>query len=167
MLLQQSVRRSTTTLMSGKGDKVFLSFVYLTCSAAGIAKRNLGTLISTKELATSLDAVKLLDGSWHMPNTNRDPYQEYIQQHIPGARFFGIDEIKDTTVDLPHMLPAPDAFAAAVGKCSIWLSLYIHQSLIHDKENWELAIKIMLSSMIPLGCFRLLVYTGPSRYAFA
>lgn len=51
-----------------------------------------------------------------MPNANRDPYQEYIQQHIPGARFFGIDEIKDTTVDLPHMLPAPDAFADAVGE---------------------------------------------------
>ncbi|KAI7881362.1 Rhodanese-like protein [Lichtheimia hyalospora FSU 10163] len=86
---------------------------------SGIAKRNFGTLISTQELASSLDAVKLLDGSWHMPNTNRDPYQEYIQQHIPGARFFGIDEIKDTTVDLPHMLPAPDAFASAVGKLGI------------------------------------------------
>lgn len=50
-----------------------------------------------------------------MPNTQRDPYKEYIQQRIPGAQFFGIDEIKDKSSDLPHMLPSKDVFANAVG----------------------------------------------------
>lgn len=56
-----------------------------------------------------------------MPNANRDPYQEYLQQHIPGAQFFGIDAIKDTTVDLPHMLPTPQVFADAVGNKKTYL----------------------------------------------
>lgn len=51
-----------------------------------------------------------------MPNTNRDPYQEFLAKHIPGARFFGIDTIKDTSVDLPHMLPSATVFAESVGK---------------------------------------------------
>jgi hypothetical protein len=53
-----------------------------------------------------------------MPNTQRDPYQEYIQKRIPGAQFFGIDEIKDKSSDLPHMLPSKDVFANAVGAIS-------------------------------------------------
>ncbi|KAH8550211.1 Rhodanese-like domain-containing protein [Umbelopsis sp. PMI_123] len=63
--------------------------------------------------------VKILDGSWHMPNTQRDPYKEYLEKHIPGARFFGIDDIKDHSSDLPHMLPSKDDFASAVGKLGI------------------------------------------------
>lgn len=51
-----------------------------------------------------------------MPNANRDPYQEFVQKRIPGAQFFGIDDIKDKASDLPHMLPSKDTFAAAVGK---------------------------------------------------
>ena len=92
--------------------------------------RNFGSLVSTTELASSLDKVKVLDGSWHMPNANRDPYQEYVQQHIPGARFFGIDKIKDTTVNLPHMLPTPEVFAEAVGKFFLFLLYYQKKQLI-------------------------------------
>ena len=40
----------------------------------------------------------------------RDAYQA---GHIPGAAFFDIDAIADHSTDLPHMLPAPDAFAEA------------------------------------------------------
>ncbi|KAI9488870.1 Rhodanese-like domain-containing protein [Zychaea mexicana] len=88
-------------------------------AAATAAKRNFGSLVSTDELASSLDQIKVLDGSWHMPNANRDPHQDFVKQHIPGARFFGIDEIKDTTVNLPHMLPTPEVFAEAVGQLGI------------------------------------------------
>lgn len=82
-------------------------------------RRAMSSLITTQELASRLDSVKVLDGSWHMPNANRDPYKEYLERRIPGARFFGIDEIKDKTVDLPHMLPTPEAFAEAVGQLGI------------------------------------------------
>jgi thiosulfate/3-mercaptopyruvate sulfurtransferase len=50
-----------------------------------------------------------------MPNTQRDPYKEYLEKRIPKAQFFGIDDIKDHSSDLPHMLPSKDAFAGAVG----------------------------------------------------
>lgn len=83
-------------------------------------RRAFSSLITTQELASAQGCVKILDGSWHMPNANRDPYQEFINKRIPGARFFGIDEIKDTTVSLPHMLPTPEVFAAAVGK-NTWI----------------------------------------------
>jgi thiosulfate/3-mercaptopyruvate sulfurtransferase len=79
-------------------------------------QRSLASLVSAEELKSALGRVKVLDGSWHMPNTNRDPYQEYLKKRIEGSQFFGIDTIKDTTSDLPHMLPSPDNFADAVGK---------------------------------------------------
>lgn len=79
-------------------------------------KRSLSSLISPKELQSSLSSVKILDGSWHMPNTNRDPLEEYLKKRIVGSQFFGIDTIKDTSSELPHMLPSPDNFASAVGK---------------------------------------------------
>ncbi|KAI9013749.1 Rhodanese-like domain-containing protein [Phycomyces nitens] len=78
-----------------------------------------GSLVSTEELASNIGNVKVLDGSWHMPNANRDPYEEYLAKHIKTAEFFPIDTIKDTSVDLPHMLPAPKVFAKAVGDLGI------------------------------------------------
>lgn len=63
--------------------------------------------------------VVVVDGSWHLPGMGRDARAEYDQGHIPGAVFFDIDAIADTTNPLPHMLPTPDAFARAVGALGI------------------------------------------------
>jgi len=73
--------------------------------------------VSTQWLADHLDQPDLVvfDASWHMPAANRDARAEYLSGHIPGAVFFDIDAIADKTTDLPHMLPDPLAFAAAVG----------------------------------------------------
>ena len=49
-----------------------------------------------------------------MPDSGRDPRAEFLQGHIPGAVFFDIDAIADHSTDLPHMLPNPMAFAAAM-----------------------------------------------------
>jgi thiosulfate/3-mercaptopyruvate sulfurtransferase len=82
-----------------------------------IQQRSFQSLVTPKELKGSLSSgVKILDGSWHMPNTNRDPYKEYLNKRIVGSQFFGIDTIKDTSSDLPHMLPSPETFADAIGK---------------------------------------------------
>lgn len=58
--------------------------------------------------------IKILDGSFHLPAVWRDPCEEFLDRHIPGARFFDIDEIQDTRSPLPHMLPPPQDFAAAM-----------------------------------------------------
>ena len=49
----------------------------------------------------------------------RDPKAEYLAAHIPGAVFFDLNAIADTSTDLPHMLPGPDQFGAAVGALGI------------------------------------------------
>ena len=63
--------------------------------------------------------VQILDGSWWMPAEGRSGHAEYLEAHIPGAVFFDIDGIADHTVDLPHMLPAPEAFAEAAGRLGL------------------------------------------------
>lgn len=73
-------------------------------------------LIETERLAQRLSDpdIKILDASYHIPPSPRQGYQEFIGQRIPGARFFDIDAISDPSVDLPHMLPAPDQFEQAM-----------------------------------------------------
>ncbi|MDR6870492.1 thiosulfate/3-mercaptopyruvate sulfurtransferase [Bosea sp. BE125] len=77
--------------------------------------------VSTEWLAERLNApdVVVVDGSWYLPVHGRDPHAEYAQRRIPGALRFDIDTVKDTSSDLPHMLPRPEAFAAAVGAIGI------------------------------------------------
>lgn len=78
-------------------------------------------LVSTEWLAEHLAAtdIVVVDGSWYLPTERRDPHAEYLQRHIPGAVFFDIDAIADPDNSLPHMLPGPEQFAAAVGALGI------------------------------------------------
>lgn len=76
-------------------------------------------LVSATWLAEHLGDVSVLDGSWWMPAEARSGRDEYLQAHIPGAVFFDIDAIADRTVDLPHMLPTPEAFADAAGRLGL------------------------------------------------
>lgn len=70
-------------------------------------------LVSTEWLAANLKSADLvvLDASWHLPNANRDPRQEYEARHIPGARFFDIEALADHDAATSHMLPSADDFA--------------------------------------------------------
>lgn len=77
--------------------------------------------VTTDWLARHLSdpGMVVVDASWHMPNASRNAQAEYLAGHIPGAVFFDIDGIADTTTDLPHMLPSPAEFARAVGALGI------------------------------------------------
>ena len=63
--------------------------------------------------------VVIVDGSYYLSTQKRDARAEYIAAHIPGAVFFDINAISDTSIDLPHMLPGPDQFGAMVGALGI------------------------------------------------
>ncbi len=78
-------------------------------------------LVSTEWLAERLadPAVVAVDGSYYLPQANRDARAEYLAAHIPGAAFFDIEEIADHSTDLPHMLPGPDQFAREAGALGI------------------------------------------------
>jgi thiosulfate/3-mercaptopyruvate sulfurtransferase len=71
-------------------------------------------LIETDELARELEAPDLviIDATWHMPGEGKNAHAEYLEEHIPGALFFDIDEIADTKSSLPHMLPPPEKFSS-------------------------------------------------------
>lgn len=78
-------------------------------------------LVSTEWLADHLAApdVRVVDASWFLPGTDRNPRAEYQEKHIPGAVFFDIDEIADTDSGLPHMLPSPEKFSSRVRKLGL------------------------------------------------
>lgn len=77
--------------------------------------------IAADELAGRLDsaAPKCIDASWYLPAMERDGQAEFAEARIPGAVFFDIDTIADTSSGLPHMLPTPEAFGDAVGALGI------------------------------------------------
>lgn len=77
--------------------------------------------VSTDWLADNLRAPDLVivDATWFLPPTDRDGHREYLERHIPGAVFFDLEGISDKTSDLPHMLPEPREFAAAVSALGI------------------------------------------------
>lgn len=78
-------------------------------------------LVPTAWLAEHLNEsdLKVIDGSWYLPAENRDPRAEFAEAHIPGAVYFDIDTIADTSSPLPHMFPDAAVFAAAVGALGI------------------------------------------------
>ncbi len=63
--------------------------------------------------------LSILDASWYFPFQNRDAKAEYDAAHIPGAIFFDHEEMSDPESPLPHTLPKPEAFAAAVSSMGI------------------------------------------------
>ncbi len=71
-------------------------------------------LVSTDWLAEHLKApdVQVLDASYYLPDMGRDALAEYRAAHIPGARFFDIDEISDKASALPHMAPPVEKFVS-------------------------------------------------------
>lgn len=80
-----------------------------------------GPLVSTAWLAEHLDdaRVRVLDGSFHVPGTGRNPREEFKRCHIPGAAFFDVDAIRDDSSPLPHMLPPAERFAATAAELGI------------------------------------------------
>ena len=79
------------------------------------------TVVSTDWLAKHLGEpdLRVVDGTWHMPQLQRDAQAEFLASHIPGAVFYDIDRIADHATSLPHMLPSAEAYATAVGELGI------------------------------------------------
>jgi thiosulfate/3-mercaptopyruvate sulfurtransferase len=88
-------------------------------------------LVSTDWLAAHLGApdLRVIDASWHMPDTGRDARAEYAAEHIPGARFFDIDEISNEQSDLPHMAPPVEKFISRMRAMGIGDG---HRVVIYD-----------------------------------
>ncbi|WP_065328554.1 3-mercaptopyruvate sulfurtransferase [Tritonibacter mobilis] len=89
------------------------------------------TLVSTDWLAAHLKDpdLRILDASWYLPQMERDAKAEYDAGHIPGARFFDIDDISDHRSDLPHMAPPVEKFMSRLRAMGVGDG---HQVVVYD-----------------------------------
>ncbi len=99
------------------------------------------TLVSTDWLAAHLKDpdLRVLDGSWYMPAQGRDAKAEYSACHIPGARFFDIDEISDHRSNLPHMAPPPEKFISRMRAMGVGDG---HQVVVYDSAGLFSAARV-------------------------
>jgi thiosulfate/3-mercaptopyruvate sulfurtransferase len=67
-------------------------------------------------LALSPLRVSILDASWFMPSSPRNPSDEYLSKRIPGAQLLNLDEVASPhELGLKHMMPKERLFADACG----------------------------------------------------
>ncbi|MGO9816614.1 MAG: 3-mercaptopyruvate sulfurtransferase [Acidocella sp.] len=63
--------------------------------------------------------VVVLDATYYLPSEDKDARAVFTAMRIPGAQFFDIDAVADHASGLPHMLPLPRDFAAAVAALGV------------------------------------------------
>ncbi len=81
----------------------------------------MGPLVTTEWLSAELGKPGLVvfDATKYLPTEAKDGKAEYLRAHIPGARFFDIDQVADTDTDLPHMVPTAGRFAKLVSALGV------------------------------------------------
>lgn len=92
-------------------------------------------VVSAEWLKSHLNApdVRVLDCSYFMPGSPQTGRQAYDAHHIPGARFFDIDDVADTDSTLPHMLPSPEKFSSRVRKLGLGDG---HRVICYDQNGF-------------------------------
>jgi thiosulfate/3-mercaptopyruvate sulfurtransferase len=99
-------------------------------------------VISTDWLAQNLgrDDLLVFDCTKYLPNQSGDPKAEFLAGHIPGARYFDIDDISDQDTDLPHMLPAPGLFRKKMEALGVsndsFIVFYDNNALAWSSRGW-------------------------------
>jgi rhodanese-related sulfurtransferase len=102
---------------------------------------SLPSLVSPAWVMANMDRVtpKFLDATWYVQK-DEDPVHQFCAERIPGAQFFDLDKIADTSVDLPHMLPSEDQFAAAADALGItnddFIVVYDRQGIFSSPRVW-------------------------------
>ena len=99
------------------------------------------TLVSTEWLARHLTDpdLRVLDASWYLPDAGRKALAEYHAAHIPGARFFDLDEIADLRSALPHMAPPPEKFISRLRAMGVGDG---HQVVVYDGSGLFSAARV-------------------------
>jgi len=89
-------------------------------------------LVSTDWLDKNSDNVKILDASWHLPNDNRNSFEEYKSNHIINSIFFDIDKNSNQKTSLPHMLPSKKDWEIIVSDLGISNSDHV---VVYDNSD--------------------------------
>jgi len=104
----------------------------------------MGPLVTTDWLAGELGKPDLIvfDATKYLPNEPKDGKAEFVRAHIPGARYFDIDQIADLDTDLPHMVPTPGRFAKLMGALGVsnasQIVFYDQKGLASAARGWWL-----------------------------
>ncbi len=104
----------------------------------------MGPLVTTEWLAAELGKPGLLifDATKYLPNEPKDGKAEFLNAHIPGARYFDIDEVADPDTDLPHMVPSPGRFSKLMSAMGIGngtrVVFYDQKGLASAARGWWL-----------------------------
>ena len=97
-------------------------------------------LVSTDWLEKNLENVRILDGSWHLPNVNRNALNEFNLAHIKNSGFFDIDKYSNQNSSLPHMLPDKNVWEKIMSgfgiKNSDHVVIYDNSDLISSCRVW-------------------------------
>ncbi|MDB2515196.1 rhodanese-like domain-containing protein [Candidatus Pelagibacter bacterium] len=98
------------------------------------------SLVNTKWLEENFDKVKVIDCSWHMPQTNRSGFEEYKKQHIKNSIFFDLDKNSKKDTDLPHMLTDLNSWENIVSNMGIKnnerIVIYDNSDVISSCRCW-------------------------------
>jgi thiosulfate/3-mercaptopyruvate sulfurtransferase len=99
------------------------------------------TLVSTDWLAAHFKDpdLRILDGTMFMAAEGRSGHAEYEAAHIPGARFFDIDDISDARSDLPHMAPPVEKFMSKLRAMGVGDG---HQVVVYDAKGLFSAARV-------------------------
>ena len=78
-------------------------------------------LVTTEWLERNLGEpdVAIVDSSAFLPTDGRNPEAEFLEAHIPGARFLDINQVADRSNPAPHMLPSATDFGAAMTELGV------------------------------------------------
>ena len=98
------------------------------------------SLVDTNWLEKNLDKVKIIDCSWHMPQTKRSGFEEYQKSHIENAIFFDLDKNSKIDTELPHMLTDIKSWKKIVSSMGIknedQIIIYDNSDIISSCRCW-------------------------------
>ena len=99
-------------------------------------------LVETDWLDDHLGAPGLvvMDATWTMPGEAKGGADLFPEAHIPGALFFDIEDLSDTSSPHPHMLPRPEKFASRMRKLGVGdgmkVVVYDNKGIFSSPRAW-------------------------------
>jgi thiosulfate/3-mercaptopyruvate sulfurtransferase len=101
-------------------------------------------VVSTAWLAENIGkpGVVVFDCTKYLPGEAPDGHTEFLNSHIPGARFFDIDVVADADAELPHTVPSAARFARVIGEMGVqnsdFVVFYDQKGLASAARGWWL-----------------------------
>ncbi len=99
-------------------------------------------LVDTGWLAGNLHSagLRVLDASFYLPTEAADPHSLFQSAHVPGARFFDLEQVADQETPLPHMAPTAGRFERLVSALGIsdgdHVVFYDQKGLFSAARGW-------------------------------